>query len=485
MANLGNAYSAASVLGGNETPILRAANASTASLRVRTPNDAGGAGAAALSAPNPFNTPVVGSPLSTPGAENTNLLGLGSLGPSKPVNAGMSRAFNSLNLSANNKNYYNKHKNSINAYISNSQSGPFPATLKNAIAHAKRENERAIEAQRKLTEEQARLNAEKAKLDVELQGLKGTLFQGKDYNVYDTIPITFKGDGLGYTAGFGYNFKKGSHYANFVSGFPYKYYRVYGECCDNITKKVTALRKQIEDTKEAVKRNLATKKLNRNTRLRLAKQQQNNIKEKFAQEKKAARAAAEAAKKTMQAKLDQEKNAALGMMEAKRLTARARQNVSVSKEAMNLAQAREYNLLKQNVAERLKNPNDKFYGSYSRAGLRSFNELPQNFQNEQFARLRRSPAFSTRVARSARLPLSVLRQYNKARFGLGIGRTNRNKTLRATKGATLGAPAFAKGTKNATLKNARPWYQRMFSRKPAPSVVSPTFGTAYSSMNKA
>jgi hypothetical protein len=478
MASLGNAYSATNVLGGNE-----------AALRIRAP---------ITPAPNPFNTPVAasatsGSPVPTPATENAgsaNLLGLGSAGPSKPVNAALAGTFNVMNLSANNQAYYNKHKNSINAYIANSKSGPFPATLKNAIAHAKRENEKAIEAQRKLSEEQARLNAEKAKLDAELEGLKDTLFQGKDYNVYNTIPITFKGDGFGYSAGFGYNFKKEKQYANFVSGFPYKYYRVYGESCDNATKKVIALRRQIEDTKEAVKRNLATKKLNRNTRLRLATQQQAAIKEKFAQEKAAARAFANAAKKSLAAKLQQEKNASLAMMEAQRLTARARQNVSVSKEAMNLAQQREFDLLKRNVAERLKNQNDPIYGAYSRAGLRSFDELPQNFQDKQFAKLRRSPAFATRVARSARLPLSVLRQYNKARYGLGIGRTSRNKTLRATKGATLGAPAFAQGfqnatAKNTTVKNTRPWYKRMFSRKPAPTVVSPTLGNAYAAMNSA
>jgi hypothetical protein len=506
MANLGNAYSAANVLGGETAP-RRAANASAnAALRISVPTEvesAGGAGAAALGirAPNPFNTPVVGSPLSTPGAENENLIRFNGVKPLTGFNASPAptpvsrvsstlsrmnqRNLNSLGLSANNNAYYKAHKSEVNA-IYNNTSNPFaPTSLKEAINSSRKAGLKAVESQRKLEEEQARLNAEKAKLDAELEGLKDTLFQGKDYNVYNTVPITFKGDGFGYSAGFGYNFKKGKQYANFVSGFPYKYYRVYGESCDNATKKVIALRKQIEDTKEAVKRNLATKKLNRNTRLRLAKEQQAAIKEKFAQEKAAARAAANAAKKSLAAKLQQEKNASLAMMEAQRLTARARQNVSVSKEAMNLAQQREFDLLKRNVAQRLKNENDPIYGAYSRAGLRSFDELPQNFQNQQYAKLRRSPAFATRVARSARLPLSVLRQYNKARFGLGVGRTNRNKTLRATKGATVGAPAFAKGVKNATLKNTRPWYQKMFSRKPAPSVVSPTLGNAYTAMNTA
>jgi hypothetical protein len=151
---------------------------------------------------------------------------------------------------------------------------------------------------------------------------------------------------------------------------------------------------------------------------------------------------------------------------------------------MELAQAREFEMLKRDVAQRLRNQEDPIYGAYSRAGLRSFDELPQNFQNQQFARLRRSPAFSTRVARSARLPLSVLRQYNRARYGLGIGRTARNKTLRATKGATVAAPAFAQGAKNATVKNTRPWYQRMFSRKPAPASGA-TLGNAYAAMNSA
>jgi hypothetical protein len=455
----------------------------------------GGNNALRIRAPNTGNTAsVTGSTVSSPGAESP----LAIMNANRPLlltnaprNAsgkailgnGTNANLNRTSLSANNRNYYNAHKANINSLINRTKNGPFgKMSLKKAI-------NATLNAEQQAAKKKWQLEEERAKLNAELEGLKDTLFQGKDYNVYDTIPITFKGDGFGYTAGFGYNFKKDSQHANFVSGFPYKYYRVYGKSLDNVTKKVMSLRKQIENTKEAVKRNLATKKLNTATRRRLAEEQQKAIKEQFAQEKAAARAAAEAAKKSLAAKLQQEKNAALSMMEAQRLTSRARQNVSVSKEAMELAQAREFEMLKRDVAQRLRNQEDPIYGAYSRAGLRSFNELPQNFQNQQFARLRRSPAFSTRVARASRLPLSVLRQYNKARYGLGIGRTARNKTLRATKGATLGAPAFAQGVKNATVKNTRPWYQRMFSRKPAASATASasgaTLGNAYAAMNSA
>jgi hypothetical protein len=481
--SIGNAYQ---VLGGNNALRIRAPSAgNTASV---TGSSVSSPGAESPLALTNANRPLLltNAPRNESGkailGNSANLLGLNTLPASR--NNGTARIFNRESLSANNRNYYNSHKGNVNGRMNN-KANPFAAkTLKEAINATRSAEEKAALKTWKLDEEKIRLDEEKAKLDAELEGLKGTLFQGKDYNVYNTVPITFKGDGFGYTAGFGYNFKKGSQYSNFVSGFPYKYYRVYGESCDNATKKVLALRKQIQNTKDAVKRDLATKKLNAKTKLNLQKKIQNNIKEKFAQEKAAARAAVNAAKKSLAAKYQQEKNAALAMMEAKRLTSRARQNVSVSKEAMELAQAREFEMLKRDVAQRLRNQEDPIYGAYSRAGLRSFDELPQNFQNQQFARLRRSPAFSTRVARSARLPLSVLRQYNRARYGLGIGRTARNKTLRATKGATVAAPAFAQGAKNATVKNTRPWYQRMFSRKPAPASGA-TLGNAYAAMNSA
>jgi hypothetical protein len=438
--------------------------------------------------------PILGpkAPATSGNVAMGNLLGLNQ--PVAPVPSAVTRPLSRQNmrnleevtLNAINHQYYKNHKAEVNALYNNTSS-PFPLkSLKAAINASRKVAEQTARKSWKLEEEQARLNAEKAKMDAELERLKSLMTEGRDYNVYNTIPITFKGDGLGYSAGFGYNFTKGSQYGNFVSGFPLKYYRVYGQSFDNATKKVIALRKQMQNTKDAVKRDLQTKKLNKATRISLQKEQAKHDKEKFAQDRGEARAAAKAAKNSYAAKLQQEKNAALGLMEATRMTTRAAQNVAVSTKAMNKAQIAAYELLKENINRRLQDPNDPLTISYAKEGYRSFNDLPQNVKDREFARLRRSPGFTMRLARATRLPLSVLRQYNKVRYGLGVGRTKANKTLRATKGSTLGAPAFAQGARNATAKNTRPWYQRMFSRKPAPVVSpSPTLGNAYAAMNTA
>ena len=351
---------------------------------------------------------------------------------------------------------FNSALNRLDARMAANALNPFSThTVNEAAANLARENARAAE--------QAKIAA------AEANRLAKALIKDRNYNVRNIIPIDFKGDGIGFTAGYGYSFKKNKGFGNFVKGFPLKYYRVYGNSMNNITQKIIRLRKEIDDAAQALK----------NAKER-AKAQQAEIKARFAQERAEARAAAKAAKNSRNALIQQERNAALSMMEAKRLTSRARVNVSVSKEAMNLAQAREFDLLKRNIAQKLQDPTDPVYGAYSRAGLRSFNELPENFRNEQLRRIRRSPAFANRVRKTARLPLSVLRQYNKARYAMGIGRTNRNKTIRATKGFTLGAPAFAKGTKNATAKNNRGFFGRLFGAKPKPTT---TLGNAYSAMN--
>ncbi len=353
-------------------------------------------------------------------------------------------------------NTFSKAMNSVNARVAANALNPFSThTANEAAANLARENARAAA--------QAKAAANEA------NRLAKALLQDRDYDVYKIIPIDFKGDGIGYTAGYGYSFKKNKGFGNFVKGFPLKYYRVYGNSMNNITQKIIRLRKEIDDAAKALK----------NAKER-AKAQQADIKARFAQERAAARAEAKAAKNSQNALLQQERNAALSMMEAKRLTSRARVNVSVSKEALNLAQKREFDMLKANVARRLADPDDPIYGAYSRAGLRSFNDLPENFRNEQLRRIRRSPAFINRVRKTARLPLSVLRQYNKARYAMGIGRTNRNKTIRATRGFTRAAPAFAKGVQNATAKNTRGFFGRLFGTKPKPTT---TLGNAYSAMN--
>lgn len=412
--------------------------------------------ASSNAAPNPFNTPapVTGSPLPSPGAN--------VLTPMSRTKTNLENIF----LSENNRKFYNSHKKNVNALIANKMNPFAPKTLKNAVASVR-------SAQTRANEKRKQEEAAAAKLKSEMNALQGSLMRGVDYNVYDVIPLTFKGDGLGYTAGFGYNFKKGSHYANYAAGFPLKYYRVYGECCDNITKKINRLRQQVENTKKAIK----------NERER-RDQVQRDFKEKVAQDKATAREEARLAKESYNRKLQQEKNAALGEMEAERLTSRARGNLSMSKEVFDLAQAREFELLKRDITTRLKDTQDPIYGAYSRAGIKSFDQLPQKFQDKLFANLRRSPSFKNRISKASRLPMSVLRQYNKARYALGVGRSNRNKTLRASGPKGLGAPAFQKGVKNATAKNSRSFMNRLLGRKPKPAAGSPTLGNAYSAMNQ-
>ena len=113
------------------------------------------------------------------------------------------------------------------------------AAAKTLAATTLRETANSSEAERKA----ARNAAKKAIKDY------------ADMNVSSIIPINFKGDGLGRTAGYGYKFNKGKTFGNFAHGFPFKYYRVYGNGTNNVTqrvKNVQKMLKNIQDAKEAV-----------------------------------------------------------------------------------------------------------------------------------------------------------------------------------------------------------------------------------------
>lgn len=410
------------------------------------------------SSANPFNSP---KPLSIGIPNSSAYSPPGTPGAATPGLANNATELEALGLPQNYRNFFESRKQNVIKYRNNTKEGPFgAASVKNAINHLRKQNAKAASEAKAVSNEAARLEA--------------ALIKDRNYDVRSIIPIDFKGDGIGYTAGFGYNLKKERGFGNFVKGFPLKYYRVYGNSMNNITKKIVRLRKDIDDAAKALV----------NAREK-AKAQQADLKSKFAQNQATARAALAAEKATRNALLQQERNAALGMMQAKRVTTRSLVNARSSSEAMNLAQKQVFDLLKADITKRLQNPNDPVYGSYANAGINSFDKLDPDFKDELLRKARRSPAFMNRVRKTARLPLSALRQYNKAKYALGFGRTARNKTLRSK--PLTGSKAFQQGfntaSKNGTKKNTRSFMNRLFRRKPKNN-TNQRVGNAYAAMNQ-
>lgn len=115
-----------------------------------------------------------------------------------------------------------------------------------AIAQAKANAAVALREAANSTEEQRKAARNAAKRAI------------KNYanlNVSSVIPINFKGDGFGRTAGYGYKFNKNKTFGNFAHGFPFKYYRVYGNSTNNVTQKIKNVQKMlknIQNAKEAV-----------------------------------------------------------------------------------------------------------------------------------------------------------------------------------------------------------------------------------------
>jgi hypothetical protein len=98
-------------------------------------------------------------------------------------------------------------------------------------------------------------NSTEAQRKAARNAAKKAIKEYADMNVSGIIPINFKGDGLGRTAGYGYKFNKGKTFGNFAHGFPFKYYRVYGNSTNNVTQKVKDVQKMlknIQNAKEAV-----------------------------------------------------------------------------------------------------------------------------------------------------------------------------------------------------------------------------------------
>ncbi len=147
----------------------------------------------------------------------------------------------------------NKLRPQMNALAAARAASAAPTlTARGMLANARRAANMAVLEATTLRE---RENATEAERKEARNVAKRKIKEYANLNVSSIIPINFKGDGLGRTAGYGYKFNKGKTFGNFAHGFPFKYYRVYGNSTNNVTQKVKNVQKMlknIQNAKEAV-----------------------------------------------------------------------------------------------------------------------------------------------------------------------------------------------------------------------------------------
>jgi hypothetical protein len=294
-------------------------------------------------------------------------------------------------------------------------------------------------------------------------GKAAVLMRGKNFNRYNVIPLTFKGDGVGYSAGFGYNLNKGRSFGNFAKGFPLKYYRVYGNSLNNITQKVARLRKDLDDTAALAKNELEAR------RMEIAKK-----KEELAKKAAADRKLKETIAETERALKQQERNAALAMMELERLESRVQENVGTSAESLESASRALILNFRRQIDAKLKNPEPgSRWEQLALAGKTKYANLDQKTRNTLEARFKLSPSFKNRLRRTTRLSNVTARRLNRARYALGSKPRGNYSFLKPARvgnysgisGSYTGEPLFT-GTAGNTRSN-------VVAASPASASVAP------------
>ena len=305
---------------------------------------------------------------------------------------------------------------------------------------------------------------------------KNALMRGKNFNRYDVIPLSFKGDGIGYTAGFGYNLNKGRSYGNFAKGFPLKYYRVYGNSVNNVTQKVARLRQNLDDTIKTAKNEMEAR------RMEITKK-----KEELAKKAAADRKLKETIAETERALKQQERNAALAMMEIERAESRAQENVATSAESLASASRALILDFQRSIEAKLANPEPgSGWETLARHGKKKYTDLDKKTRNTLEARFKLTPSFRNRLRRGTRLSNVTARRLNQARFALGAKpRSNysflkpkREGNYSGISGSYTGAPLFT-GVVNNTrergvsqaqiMREARENSQRAMAGMPRPN----------------
>ncbi len=226
--------------------------------------------------------------------------------------------------------------------------------------------------------------------------------------VSSIIPIDFKGDGLGYTAGYGYDFSKKKPFANFAAGFPYKYYRVLGNDLANVTGKAITLK--------AAMNNLKTKRQARNFSIVQRKAAERNQKRREAEEKSRLK--------------QQQNNLAMEELRVRRLGVQQTTNTLASaKAAQNATNARlktfrdRMDAILAGTAQPETPTEEKFVRDYA-VDYTSYAQIPDYIRKELEARFVQSPSFSAKMKRFFRSPEALSRAVNAARVRLGYRAPN-------------------------------------------------------------
>lgn len=276
------------------------------------------------------------------------------------------------------------------------------------------------------------------------------MMRGKNFDRYNVVPLTFKGDGIGYSAGFGYNLNKGRSFGNFAKGFPKKYYRVYGNSLNNITQKVAKLRKNLDDTTVLAK-----------TELEARKMEINKKKEELAKKAAADRKLKETIVETERALKQQERNAALAMMELERLESRVANNVGTSRESLESASRALILDFRRNIDAKLKNPEPgSRFEQLALAGKNSYSKLDQKTREALEKRFKLSPSFTARLRKGTRLSNTTARRLNRARYAVGSKPRSNYSFLKPKRegnysgmtGSYTGEPLYT-GTSNTSTPN--------------------------------
>lgn len=300
------------------------------------------------------------------------------------------------------------------------------------------------------------------------KAMNSALMRGKNFNKYNVIPLTFKGDGIGYSAGYGYNLNKGRTFGNFAKGFPTKYYRVYGNSLNNITQKVAKLRKNLDDTTALAKNELEARRMEINKK-----------KEELAKKAAADRKLKETITETERALRQQEKNAALAMIELERLESRVQENVGTSAESLESASRALILDFRRQIDAKLKNPEPgSRWEQLAMAGKTKYTNLDQRTRDRLESRFKMSPSFQNRIRKSTRLSNVTARRLNKARYALGAKPRGNYSFLKPKRvgnysglsGSYTGEPLYT-GTRNNSSPNVLPannGLPSMTQSKPAP-----------------
>jgi hypothetical protein len=291
------------------------------------------------------------------------------------------------------------------------------------------------------------------------------LMRGKNFDRYNVVPLTFKGDGIGYSAGFGYNLNKGRSFGNFAKGFPLKYYRVYGNSLNNITQKVARLRKDLDDTAALAKNEMEARRMELNKK-------KEELAKKAAADRKLKNTIAETERMLKQ----QERNAALAMMELERLESRVQENVATSAESLESASRALILDFRRQIEAKLRNPEPgSRWEQLAMAGKTKYTDLDQKVRNSLEARFKMTPSFRNRIRKATRLSNVTARRLNRARYALGSKPRSNYSFLKPARvgnysglsGNYTGAPLFT-GTSNSSRPNVLP------VNRVAPVTAAPT-----------